>query len=98
MPIGTLLPPAHLRPLREHELARLGRLLRGERATRSHHEREYNAIRNAAALIDVSPLFKYRVCGKDATRLVDRMVTRDVPKMKVGPGGLHALVRRRRAR
>jgi aminomethyltransferase len=49
-----------------------------------HHEREYNAIRNAAALIDVSPLFKYRVSGKDATRLVDRVVTRDVPKMKPG--------------
>jgi aminomethyltransferase len=49
-----------------------------------HHEREYNAIRNAAALIDVSPLFKYRVSGRDATRLVDRVVTRDVPKMKPG--------------
>jgi aminomethyltransferase len=49
-----------------------------------HHEREYNAIRNAAALIDVSPLFKYRVSGKDATRLVDRVITRDVPKMAVG--------------
>jgi aminomethyltransferase len=49
-----------------------------------HHEREYNAIRNAAALIDVSPLFKYRVSGRDATRLVDRVVTRDVPKMKTG--------------
>ena len=49
-----------------------------------HHDREYNAIRNAAALIDVSPLFKYRVIGGDATRLVDRVVTRDVPKMKVG--------------
>jgi aminomethyltransferase len=48
------------------------------------HEREYNAIRNAAALIDVSPLFKYRVSGKGATRLVDRVVTRDVPKMAVG--------------
>ena len=49
-----------------------------------HHEREYNAIRNAAALIDVSPLFKYRVSGRDATRLVDRVVTRDVLKMKPG--------------
>jgi aminomethyltransferase len=49
-----------------------------------HHEREYNAIRNAAALIDVSPLFKYRISGRDATRLVDRVVTRDVPKMKTG--------------
>jgi aminomethyltransferase len=49
-----------------------------------HHDREYNAIRNAAALIDISPLFKYRIAGKDAARLVDRVVTRDVPKMAVG--------------
>ncbi|HEY0378028.1 MAG TPA: aminomethyltransferase family protein [Pyrinomonadaceae bacterium] len=49
-----------------------------------HHEHEYNAIRNAAALIDVSPLFKYRVTGKDATRLVDRIVTRDLKKVSVG--------------
>src|SRR5215475_7625165 len=49
-----------------------------------HHEREYNAIRNAAALIDVSPLFKYRVAGRDATRLVDRVITRDATKIKPG--------------
>jgi aminomethyltransferase len=49
-----------------------------------HHEHEYNAIRNAAALIDVSPLFKYRVTGRDATRLVDRVVTRDMRKVSVG--------------
>jgi aminomethyltransferase len=49
-----------------------------------HHEHEYNAIRNAAALIDISPLFKYRLTGKDATRLVDRIITRDVRKVSVG--------------
>jgi aminomethyltransferase len=49
-----------------------------------HHEHEYNAIRNAAALIDISPLFKYRLTGRDATRLVDRVVTRDMGKVKVG--------------
>ena len=49
-----------------------------------HHEREYNAIRNAAALIDISPLFKYRVSGKDSTRLVDRVITRDANKIAVG--------------
>jgi aminomethyltransferase len=49
-----------------------------------HHEREYNAIRNAAALIDISPLFKYRVSGRDATRLVDRIVTRNMRKVQVG--------------
>src|SRR6185295_3166033 len=53
-------------------------------AYESNHVREYSAIRNAAALIDITPLYKYRVKGKDATRLVDLIVTRDVPKMKVG--------------
>jgi aminomethyltransferase len=49
-----------------------------------HHEHEYNAIRNAAALIDISPLYKYRLTGKDATRLVDRVITRDMRKVLVG--------------
>ncbi len=49
-----------------------------------HHEHEYNAIRNASALIDISPLFKYRVWGEDATRLVDRVITRDMRKVSVG--------------
>ena len=49
-----------------------------------HHEHEYNAIRNAAALIDISPLFKYRITGSDATRLVDRIITRDMRKVSVG--------------
>jgi aminomethyltransferase len=49
-----------------------------------HHEHEYNAIRNATALIDISPLFKYRITGPDATRLVDRIITRDMKKVSVG--------------
>ena len=49
-----------------------------------HHEHEYNAIRNASALIDISPLFKYRLTGRDATRLVDRIITRDMRKVTVG--------------
>jgi len=53
-------------------------------AYETHHEHEYNAIRNACALIDISPLFKYRVTGKDATRLVDRVITRDMRKVSVG--------------
>ncbi len=48
------------------------------------HEIEYNAIREAAALIDVSPLYKYLVTGPDATRLVDRVITRDAGKLAVG--------------
>jgi glycine cleavage system T protein (aminomethyltransferase) len=53
-------------------------------AYEGHHEHEYNAIRNAAALIDVSPLFKYMITGRDAARFVDRIITRDVSKMSVG--------------
>ncbi len=49
-----------------------------------HHEHEYNAIRNATALIDISPLFKYRLSGPDATKLVDRVITRDLRKVSVG--------------
>jgi aminomethyltransferase len=45
---------------------------------------EYNAIRQAAAVLDVSPLFKYLVRGPDATRLVDRILTRDATKIAVG--------------
>ncbi|MBI2763925.1 MAG: aminomethyl transferase family protein [Chloroflexi bacterium] len=48
------------------------------------HDIEYNAIRQAAALIDVSPLYKYRVSGPDAQRLVDRVITRDATRLKVG--------------
>ena len=83
MPIGT--------PVHERTLALCESLNYREwsgyytvSAYESHHEHEYNAIRNAAALIDVSPLFKYMVTGPDAARLVDRIITRDVAKMAVG--------------
>ncbi|MEW6060284.1 MAG: aminomethyltransferase family protein [Actinomycetota bacterium] len=48
------------------------------------HDIEYNAIREAAALIDVSPLYKLIVSGPDATRLVDRIITRDATKLQLG--------------
>ena len=47
------------------------------------HDIEYNAIREQAALIDVSPLYKYVVSGPDATRLVDRVMTRDASRMAI---------------
>src|SRR6201992_3542965 len=53
-------------------------------ASEPHPDREYAAIRNAAALLDVSPLHKYLITGRDAARLLDRMVTRDVTKCGVG--------------
>jgi len=48
------------------------------------HDREYAAIRNSAALLDVSPLYKYLISGPDASRLLDRMVTRDITKCRIG--------------
>jgi aminomethyltransferase len=83
MPIGT---PVHARTLALCESLNY-REWSGYYAVSSyeaHHEHEYNAIRNASALIDVSPLFKYLISGSDASRFVDRLITRDVSKMAVG--------------
>jgi aminomethyltransferase len=83
MPIGT---PFHERtfPLCESLNYREWSGYYTVSAYETHHEHEYNAIRNAAALIDISPLFKYRITGKDASRLVDRVITRDMNKVSVG--------------
>src|SRR4029434_4029733 len=48
------------------------------------HEHEYNAIRNAAALLDVSPLFKYLITGADAAKLVERVTTRSARRLQPG--------------
>ena len=48
------------------------------------HEREYHAIRSSAALLDISPLFKYGIEGHDAARLLNRVVTRDIERAKPG--------------
>ena len=47
------------------------------------HDIEYNAIREAAAVVDVSPLYKYVISGHDAARLLDRVMTRDISKLQV---------------
>jgi aminomethyltransferase len=47
-------------------------------------DREYWAIRDAAALIDITPLLKYIIEGPDAAKLLHRMTPRDVLKMAVG--------------
>jgi aminomethyltransferase len=44
---------------------------------------EYNAVREAVGVIDVSPLFKYRITGPDAARLIDRVITRDATRLQV---------------
>jgi aminomethyltransferase len=52
-----------------------------------HVEREYWAIRDAVALIDVSPLMKYMIEGPDAARLLDKLTPRDIGKMAIGQVG-----------
>ncbi len=47
-------------------------------------EMEYYAIRHSAGLLDVSPLYKYRISGKDALHLVNKVVTRDATKLSKG--------------
>jgi aminomethyltransferase len=50
-------------------------------------DREYWGIRNAAALIDISPLLKYRISGPDAAALLHRVTPRDIHRMSVGQVG-----------
>jgi aminomethyltransferase len=45
-------------------------------------EQEYFAIRNATTLYDLTPMVKYRVAGPDALPFLNRLVTRDVGKLK----------------
>jgi aminomethyltransferase len=50
-------------------------------------ELEYFAIRNAATLFDLSPMRKYRIAGPDAEGYLNRLLTRDVRKLKPGRVG-----------
>ena len=46
-------------------------------------EQEYFAIRNAATLYDLTPMVKYRIAGVDAARFLNRLVTRDVSRLRI---------------
>jgi len=45
---------------------------------------EHAAVRNTAALFDISPMIKYRIAGSDAVPFLDRLLTRNVGKIAVG--------------
>jgi aminomethyltransferase len=45
-------------------------------------EQEYFAIRNATTLYDLTPMIKYRIVGPDAVDYLNRLVTRDIRKLK----------------
>ena len=46
-------------------------------------EQEYFAVRNAATLYDLTPMVKYRIVGREAVPYLNRLITRDVTKLKV---------------
>jgi aminomethyltransferase len=82
MPIAT---PFHPRTL-ERCTSLLYKDWAGYYAVRSFdttHDREYFAFRHACGLIDVTPLFKYDVRGKDAARFLARAMVRDIRKLKL---------------
>ncbi|MGH8193716.1 MAG: aminomethyltransferase family protein, partial [Woeseiaceae bacterium] len=45
---------------------------------------EYFAIRNSTAVFDLTPMTKYRITGPDTLAYVDRLVTRDMRKIRPG--------------
>ncbi|MBT8087185.1 MAG: aminomethyl transferase family protein, partial [Gammaproteobacteria bacterium] len=45
---------------------------------------EYFAIRNATAVFDLTPMTKYRITGPDSLEYIDRLVTRDMTKIRPG--------------
>ena len=49
-----------------------------------NHVYEYTAFRQATGLLDVSPLYKYEITGKDAGAFISYVTSRDVTKMKPG--------------
>jgi aminomethyltransferase len=83
MSVGTAFHPATA-PLNRKQQWREWSGYFASSAYADAHDIEYNAIREAAALIDVSPLFKYVVSGPDAQRLVDRVITRDATRLQPG--------------
>ena len=83
MPIGTPLHPRTAALCVSHNW----RVWSGYLAASTYevlHDHEYHAIRNSAALIDITPLYKYDVSGRDALKLVDRVATRNAAKCSLG--------------
>ena len=81
----------NLPALRELELSRVVRILRRQ-LLQPHHEHEVQRNSQRSCVDRYSPLFKYRLTGPDATRLVDRIITRDMRKVSRA-GYSHTLVR-----
>jgi len=63
-------------------------------------EYEYFCVRNTCATYDICPMQKYRISGCDAETMLNRMVTRDISRLKINqldlitptlhPAGIHS--------
>lgn len=50
----------------------------------SNTELEYTAMRNTAGVLDITPMHKYDIKGRDAIKFVDKLVTRNVTEINSG--------------
>ncbi len=50
-------------------------------------EFEYFALRNQAALFDISPMHKYRISGPGTVQMLNRVMTRDISRIPLGRVG-----------
>jgi aminomethyltransferase len=92
---AAALPPHYLKPLfrtpfhdRARALSQLDSFIPWAGYTTvdvfTNVEQEYFAIRNATTLYDLTPMVKYRIAGPGAMPFLNRLVTRDIGKLKVG--------------
>jgi aminomethyltransferase len=44
---------------------------------------EYYAFRHSAGLVDITPLFKYKIRGKDAAMFLSRIIVKDIKKLQL---------------
>ena len=94
-PVAPAMPPHFLQPLlktpfhnRARALSQLDSFIPWSGYTTidvfTSVEQEYFAIRNATTLYDLTPMVKYRIAGPSALPFLNRLVTRDISKLKVG--------------
>ena len=48
----------------------------------SSTELEYTSMRNTAGVIDITPMHKYEIKGEDAKRFINKLITKDINKMR----------------
>lgn len=85
VPMGLVPGPFHARlDALNHQRAWMNWMGVASPAVLESVEFEYFAIRNQATLFDISPMMKYRIAGRDAETVMNRLVTRDITRLAPG--------------